>query len=149
MRNAGIRRPSNKGLLGKASSTRVVRRSTNMTVIPPANQAELSRWYHDPEYRRDRHPIPRLVEIHYLRTDGKKSDWTNVMGVAGGTFAAAAMGLMLLPSLVTGFVLAILFLVLGSLVAAFAVSTLRGSSLGSLLFPRNPDPERGHAQSRS
>ena len=149
MRNAVIRRPSNKGLFGKASSTRVVRRSTNMTVIPPANQAELSRWYHDPEYRRDRHPTPRLVEIHYLRTDGEKSDWTNVMGVAGGTFAAAAMGLMLLPSLVTGFVLAILFLVLGSLVAAFAVSTLRGSSLGSLLFPRNPDPERGHAQSRS
>jgi hypothetical protein len=149
MRNAGIRRPSNKGLLGKASSTRVARRPTNMTVMPPANQAELSRWYHDKEYRRDGRPIPRPVEIHHHHTDAEKSDWTNVMGVAGGTFAAAMMGLMLLPSLLTAFVLAILFLVLGSLVAAFAVSTFRGSSLGTLLFPRTPDPERGHAQSRS
>jgi hypothetical protein len=149
MKNAVIRRPSNKGLLGKASSTRVVRRPTNMTVMPPANQPELLRWSHDLEHRRDGRPIPRLVEIHYHHTGAQKSHWTNVMGMAGGTFAAAAMGLMLLPSLVTAFVWAILFLVLGSLVAAFAVSTLRGSSLGTLLFPRNPDPEQGQAQSRS
>jgi hypothetical protein len=142
MRNAVIRRPSNKGLLGKASSTRVVRHPTNMTVMTPTSQAELSR------YRRDGHPIQRPMEIHYHHTSVEKSNWTNVMGVAGGTFAAAAMGLMLLPSLVTALVMAILFLVLGSLVGALVVSTLRGASLGTLLFPRDPDPERGHAQSR-
>ena len=146
MRNAVTRRPSNKGLLGKASSTRVVRHPTNMTVMTPTNQAEQS--YHDQPYRRDGRPIQRPVEIHYHHTSVEKSNWTNVMGVAGGTFAAAAVGLMLLPSLVTALVVAILFLVLGSLAGALAVSTLRGSSLGTLLFPRNPDPERGQARSR-
>jgi hypothetical protein len=146
MRNAVIRRPSNKGLLGKASSIRVVRHPTNMTVMTPTNQAELSRWYHDGQNRRDGRPIQRPVEIHYHHTSVEKSNWTNVMGVAGGTFAAAAVGLMLLPSLVTALVGAILFLVLGSLAGALAVSTLRGASLGTLLFPR--DPERGPARSR-
>jgi hypothetical protein len=148
MRTTVIRRPSNKGLLGKASSTRVVRHPTNMTVMTPTNQAELSRWYHDQQYRRDGRPIQQPVEIHYHHTSVEKSNWTNVMGVAGGTFAAAAIGLMLLPSLVTALVVTILFLVLGSLVGALAVSTLRGSPLGTRLFPRDPDPERGHARSR-
>jgi hypothetical protein len=119
-----------------------------MTVMTPANQAELSRWYHDEQYRRDGRPIQRPVEIHYHHTSAEKSNWTNVMGVAGGTFAAAAVGLMLLPSLLTALVVAILFLVLGSLAGALAVSTLRGASLGTLLFPRDPDPERGQARSR-
>jgi hypothetical protein len=149
MRNAVIRRPSNKGLLGKASSTLVVRRPTNMNVMTPTNQAELPRSYHDQPYRRDRSPIQRPVEIHYHHTNGEKSDWTNVMGVAGGTFAAATIGLMLLPSLVTALVVAILFLILGSLVGALAVSTLRGSSLGTLFFSHAPGPERARAQSRS
>ena len=142
MRNAVIRRPSNKGLLGKASSTRVLRHPTNMTVMTPTSQAELSR------YRRDSRPIRRPVEIHYHHTSVAKSNWTNVMGLAGGTFAAAAVGLMLLPSLLTALVVAILFLVLGSLAGALAVSTLRGSSLGTLFFPRGPDPERGQVRSR-
>ena len=144
MRNAVVRRPSNKGLFGKASSTRVGRRPTNMTVMAPPNQAELSRWYYDQEYRRDGHTIPRPVEIHCHQ----KSNWGNVVGIAGGTFAAAVMGLMLLPSLVTALVFAILFMALGSLVVALAVSTLRGLPLSSLLFARRIDEERGHAQSR-
>ena len=148
MRNAVIRRPSNKGLLGKASSTRVVRHPANMTVMTPTKHAEPSRWYQDERYRRDSRPIRRPVEIHYHHTSVAKSNWTNVMGVAGGTFAAAAVGLMLLPSLLTALVVAILFLVLGSLASALAVSTLRGSSLGTLFFPRGPDPERGQVRSR-
>jgi len=148
MRNGVVRRPSNKGLLGKASSTRVARRSTNMTVMTPPNQAELSRWYYDQEYRRDGRPIARRVEIHYHHTNGAKSDWSNVVGVAGGTFAAATMGLMLLPSFITALVGATLFLVLGCIVAALAVSTFRGLSLRSILFSRDVDREREHAKSR-
>src|ERR1700751_2134827 len=83
MRNAVIRRPSNKGLLGKASSTLVVRRPTNMNVMTPTNQAKLPWSSHAQPYRRDRGPIQRPVEIHYHHTNGEKSDWTNVMGVAG------------------------------------------------------------------
>jgi hypothetical protein len=136
MRNAVIRRPSNKGLLGKASSTRVARRPTNMTVMTPSNRGELSRWYYDQEYRRDGRPISRPVEIHCHHINVEKSAWGNVVGIAGGTFAAAAMGLMLLPSLVTALVFAILFMVLGSLVVALAVSTLRGLPLSNILFAR-------------
>jgi hypothetical protein len=148
MRNGVVRRPSNKGLLGKASSTRVARRSTNMTVMTPPNQAELSRWYYDQEYRHDGRPIPRLVEVHYHHTKAEKSDRSNVVGIAGGTFAAAAMGLMLLPSFVTALLGATLFLVLGSLVVALAASTFRGLSLRSIFFARDVDREREPAQSR-
>jgi hypothetical protein len=146
MRNGVVRRPSNKGLLGKASSTRVARRSTNMTVMTPPNQAELPRGYYDQEYRRDGRPIPRVVEIHYH--NAKKSDWSNAVGIAGGTFAATVMGLMLLPSVVTALVGAILFMVLGCLVVALAVSTFRGLSLRSILFARDVDRKREHARSR-
>ena len=97
MRNAVVRRPSNKGLFGKASSTRVARRPTNITVMTPANQAERSRWYDDQEYRREGRPIPRPIEIHYHHTHVEKRDWGHVVGLAGGIFAAAALGLMLLP----------------------------------------------------
>jgi len=148
MRSTVIRRPSNKGLLGKASSARVARRPTNMTVIAPPNQAELSRRYYDQEYRRNGRRIPRPVEIHYHQTDVGKSKWGNVVGIAGGTFAAAVMGLMLLPSLITALVFAILFMALGSLVVALAVSTFRGLPLSSFLFARDIDEEREHAQSR-
>jgi hypothetical protein len=148
MRNAVIRRPSNKGLLGKASSTRVARRPANMTVMTPPNQAELSRWYYDQEYRRDGRLIPRPVEIHYHHIKAEKRGWGHVLGIAGGTFAAAMMGLMLLPSVVTALVFAILWMVLGSTVVALAVSTFRGLSLSSLLFARDGDQEREHAGSR-
>ena len=145
MRNAVVRRPSNKGLLGKASSTRVSRRPANMTVMTPANQAELSRWYDEGEFRRAGRPIPRPVEIHYHHTRAEKRDWGNVVGLAGGTFAAAATGLMLLPSLVTALLFAILFMVLGSFVVALAVSTLRGLPLSHLLVGR----DLNHAQEQS
>jgi hypothetical protein len=147
MRNAVVRRPSNKGLLGKASSTRVARRPTNMTVMTPANPAELSRWYDDQEYRRTG-PMPRPVEIHYHHTHVGKRDWGNVVGLAGGTFAAAATGLMLLPSLVTALVFAILFMVLGCLVVALAVSTFKGLPLSRLLLGRDLDQVRGGSPSR-
>jgi hypothetical protein len=147
MRNAVVRRPSNKGLLGKASSTRVARRPTNMTVMTPANPAELSRWYDDQEYRRTG-PMPRPVEIHYHHAHVGKRDWGNVVGLAGGTFAAAATGLMLLPSLVTALVFAILFMVLGSLVVALAVSTFKGLPLSRLLLGRDLDQVRGGSPSR-
>lgn len=147
MRNAVVRRPSNKGLLGKASSTRVARRPTNVTVMTPANQAELSRWYDDREFRRAGRPIPQPVEIYYHHPRVEKRDWGNVVGLAGGTFAAAATGLMLLPSLVTALVFAILFMVLGSLVVALSVSTFRGLPLSHLLLGRDLDHAR--EQSRS
>jgi hypothetical protein len=147
MRNSVVRRPSNKGLLGKASSTRVARRPTNMTVMTPANQAELSRWYDDQEFRRPGRPIPRPVEIHYHHAHVEKRDWGNVVGLAGGTFAAAATGLMLLPSLVTALVFAILFMVLGSLVVALAVSTFRGLPLSRLLLGRHLDHAREQSPS--
>jgi hypothetical protein len=148
MRNAVVRRPSNKGLFGKASSTRVARRPTNMTVMTPANQTEVSRWYDDQEYRRAGRPTRRPVEIHYHHTQVEKRDWGHVVGLAGGTFAAAAMGLMLLPSLVTALVLAILFMVLGSLVVALSVSTFKGLPLGHLLLGRDLDQAREQSGSR-
>ena len=151
MRNAVVRRrPSNKGLLGKASSTLVARPRTSLTnmTVTPANQVERLRWYPDQEYQRGDHPIPRPVEIHYHHSKVEKSNWANIVGVAGGTFAAAAMGLMLLPSLVTALGFAILFLVLGSLVAALVVSTFRGLPLGSILFARDPDRGREPARGR-
>jgi hypothetical protein len=146
MRNAVVRRPSNKGLFGKASSTRVARRPTNITVMTPANQAELSPWYDDQQYRPEGRPIPRPIEIHYHHTHVEKRDWGHVVGLAGGTFAAAALGLMLLPSLVTALVFAILFVVLGSRVVALAGSALRGLPLSRLLLAR--DLDHGREQSR-
>jgi hypothetical protein len=148
MRNAVVRRPSNKGLLGKASSIRVARRPTNVTVMTPATPAELSRWYDDQEYQRGGRPIPRPVEIHYHHTHVEKRDWGNVVGLAGGTFAAAAMGLMWLPSLVTALVFTILFMVLGCLVVAGAVSTFRGLPLSRLLLGRHLDQVREQSPSR-
>lgn len=148
MRNAAVRRPSNKGLLGKASSTRVARRPTNLTVVTPANQTELSRRYDDQEYRREGRPIPRPIEIHHHHTHVEKRDWGHVVGLAGGTFAAATLGLMLLPSLVTALVFAILFVGLGSLLVALAVSALKGLPLSRLLLARDLDQVRQQPRSR-
>jgi len=134
MRNAVIRRRSNKGLLGKSSSTLVARRPANMTVMTPENKTGLSRWYHEQGCRRDGRPIPLPIEVHYHHTNVEKTNWGDIVGITGGAFAAVAMGLMVLPSLVTALAFAIPLMVLSSLVVAVAIAKMRGLSLSSILF---------------
>lgn len=143
MKNAIVRRPSNKGLFGKASSARVVRRSANMTVMTPANQFERSQWNYE-NYSHGR-PIHR-VEVHYYQTikvsNRDRTSWTDAMGIFGGIFAVATLALMVLPSLVTSLVGVILLGPLCLLVVGRAVSRFRGLALSRMLFAHD------HAQSR-
>ena len=135
MKNAIVRRPSNKGLLGKASSARVVRRSASMTVMRPANPFELSQWNYE-NYSHGR-PAHR-VDVHYYQTikvsNRDSTRWTDVMGLFGGTFAVATLALMLLPSLITSLVCVILLGPLCLLVVGLVVSKVRGLALSRMLF---------------
>jgi VIT1/CCC1 family predicted Fe2+/Mn2+ transporter len=142
MKKAIVRRPSNKGLLGKASSARVVRRSANVTVMTPENQFERSQWNYE-NYSHGR-PIHR-VEVHYHQTirvsNRGRTSWTGVMGIFGGAFAVATLALMLLPSLVTFLIASLVCVILLGplclLVVGLGLSKFRGLALSRMLFARD------------